>query len=68
MEIIDLICSSPASTISQGGRSTKIINTNLNYNLDLLNSLALLIVEKLNLSYIDYQWPDIENFKLYIER
>ena len=62
MEIVDIVC------LNAHIKGTKIINTNLNYNIDLLNSLAQLTVEKFNLTYIDFQWPDVENFKLYIER
>ena len=66
MELIEIICLA-ASNMPQA-KIMKILNTNLSYNIDLLNNLAQLAVEKLNVSYIDYQWPEIENFKLYIER
>jgi hypothetical protein len=66
MELIEIMCLA-APNMPQA-KIIKIINTNLAYNIDLLNNLAQLAVEKLNVSYIDYQWPEIENFKLYIER
>ena len=64
MEIVCIICAESGTKI----KSNKIINSNINYDTDLLNSLAQLVVDKFNLSYIDYHWPDVENFKLYIER
>lgn len=64
MEIVDIICVGGGVKI----KSTKIINTKQNYNPDLINNLAQLILEKFNLSYIDNHWPDVENFRLYIER
>jgi hypothetical protein len=64
MEIVDIICAGGGVKI----KSTKIINTNHSYNHDLISNLAQLILEKFNLSYIDNHWPDVENFRLYIER
>lgn len=63
MEIIDIICSSNSIQ-----KANKMINLTPSYNNELLNNLAQLTIERFMSNYVDYQWPEIENLKLYVER